>query len=256
MSVVSALHASAAVLLVVAGAAKLWSPSHGVADLLGFRAPTPLVQLVGGSEVAVGVAALVIGGWAAWAVGLVYASFAGIVVRAVLADARSCGCFGRLDAPPSWIHVVGNLALAAVSVAAAGSGTGGAAVPTIVQEITDRPTVGVALAIEVVLLAGLALALFTALPEALGVRTRRGSVTGFRALSPVATGPAAPGFRATPPPTPETAAAGFRATPQATRSAAGPAASLGAGAVDQDAGRRARPAEAGPAASLGVGGRR
>ena len=171
MSVVSAIYASAAVLLVVAGAAKLSRPAPGVADLLGFRAPTPLVRLVGASEAAVGIAALLVGGPAAWAMGLLYASFVVIVLRAVLVKAGSCGCFGRLDAPPSRVHVLGNLALAAVSFAAAG--TDAAPVQAIAQSISDRPAVGAALVVEIVLMAGLGLVAFTALPEALGARTAR-----------------------------------------------------------------------------------
>lgn len=168
----------------VAGAAKLSRPAPGVADLLGFRAPTPLVRLVGGSEVAVGVAALLVGGPLAWAVGLIYGSFAVVVLRAILAEARSCGCFGRLDAPPSWVHVGGNLALAAVSFVATAAGS--APVPAVVQEIGDSPVVGVALATEIVVVAGLSLVCFTALPEALGVRTGRSTGTLFRAVPPPA----------------------------------------------------------------------
>ena len=185
MSVVSAIFASGAVLLVVAGAAKLLKPGQGVVDLLGFRAPTPLVRVVGASETAVGVTALLVGGATAWAVGLLYACFAVIVLRAVLAKAAACGCFGRLDAPPSWVHVVGNLTLAGVSFAAAGAAT--APVPAIVQSISDQPAIGAALAMEIVLMAGLGLATFTALPEALGARTsRRGADALFKAVRPPA----------------------------------------------------------------------
>ena len=202
MSVVSAIHASAAVLLVLAGAAKLSRPAQGVADLLGFRAPTPLVRLVGASEAAVGIAALFLGGPTAWAVGLLYACFALVVLRAVLVGAGSCGCFGRLDAPPSWVHVLGNLALAAVSFAAVGADS--PPVPAIAQSISDRPAVGVALAAEIVLMAGLGLATFTALPEALGARTsRRGAASLFRSVTP----PAAGLFRSVTPPDASSAAA-------------------------------------------------
>ena len=184
MSVVSAIHASAALLLVVAGLAKLSRPAPGIADLLGFRVPAPLVRLVGGSEVAIGVAALLVGGPLAWAVGLIYGSFAVIVLRAVLAEARSCGCFGRLDAPPSWVHVGGNLVLAAVSFAAAGAARPPAG--AIIKTLVDSPAAGVALALEIVVVAGLALVAFSALPEALGARTsRRTAAAGlFRAVPP------------------------------------------------------------------------
>ena len=194
MSVVSAIYASAAVLLVVAGAAKLSRPAPGVADLFGFRAPTPLVRLVGASEAAVGIAALLVGGPAAWAVGLLYVSFSVIVLRAVLVKAGSCGCFGRLDAPPSRVHVLGNLALAAVSFAAAG--TDAAPVQAIARSISDRPAVGVALAAEIVLMAGLGLVAFTALPEALSARTARAARheagTLFRSVPPPAAKPGEP----------------------------------------------------------------
>ena len=191
MSVVSAIHASAAVLLVLAGAAKLSRPAPGWADLLGFRARTPVVRLVGASEAAAGVAALFLGGAAAWAVGLLYAAFALVVLRAVLAGADSCGCFGRLDAPPSLIHVVGNLVLAAVSFGAAGAPS--PPIPAVVQAMGDSPAVGAALAAVVALVAGLLLVSFTALPEALGARTSRlGGAGLFRAVPSPATSRAAP----------------------------------------------------------------
>ena len=195
MSVVSALHASAAILLVAAGATKLSRPAGDSAGLFGFRARAGVVRLIGALEVAAGTAALLVGGPAAWAVGILYAAFALVVLRAVLAGAESCGCFGRLDAPPSLIHVVGNLVLAAVSLGAAGESS-----PPIVQAMGDSPAVGAARAAVVVLLAGLLLVSFTALPEALGARASRLAGAGlFRALpSPAtsrATSPGAGGRR-------------------------------------------------------------
>ena len=178
-------------LLVAAGAAKLSRPAPGWADLLGFRARTGVVRLVGASEAAAGVAALFLGGAAAWAVGLLYAAFALVVLRAVLTGADSCGCFGRLDAPPSLIHVVGNLVLAAVSFGAAGAPS--PPIPAVVQAMGDSPVVGAALAAVVALVAGLLLVSFTALPEALGARTSRlGGAGLFRAVPSPATSRAAP----------------------------------------------------------------
>ena len=194
MSVVSALHASAAVLLVAAGATKLSRPATGSAGLLGFRAPAGLVWFIGALEAAAGLAALLAGGPAAWVVGLLYASFAVIVLRAVLVKAGSCGCFGRLDAPPSRVHVLGNLILAAVSFAAVG--TDAAPVQAVAQSISDRPAVGAALAVEIVLMAGLGLVAFTALPEALGARTARAARleagTLFRSVPPPVAKPGKP----------------------------------------------------------------
>lgn len=187
MSVVSALHASAAVLLVVAGATKLSRPAAGSASLLGFRTRSGVVRLIGALEAAAGIAALLAGGVAAWVVGLLYAAFALIVLRAVVAGADSCGCFGRLDAPPSLIHVAGNLALAAVSFAAAGAAS--PPVAALAQSLEESAAAGVGLAAVIVLVAGLVLVSFTALPEALAARSAGPGGTGlFRALpAPAAT---------------------------------------------------------------------
>ena len=136
-----------------------------------------------------GVGALWLGGpVAASAVGLLYAGFALAVLRALLTGAESCGCFGRLDAPPSRVHVAGNLVLSGVSFVAAGADV--APVQAIVQTISDSPAVGAALALEVALVAGLGLVAFTALPEALGARSaRRRAGPLFGAVAPPATRP-------------------------------------------------------------------
>ena len=172
----------------MAGVAKLARPADGFAGLVGFRARPFLVRIVGGGEVVAGAGALWLGGpVAASAVGLLYAAFALAVLRALLTGAESCGCFGRLDAPPSRVHVGSNLVLAGVSFVAAGADV--APVQAIVQSISDRPAVGAALAAEIVLIAGLGLVAFTALPEALGARTARAARHDAGAL-----------FRSVPPP--------------------------------------------------------
>ncbi|MCY3616366.1 MAG: hypothetical protein F4Z00_00620 [Acidimicrobiaceae bacterium] len=186
MSVVSALHASAALLLVVAGAAKLIRPADGFAGLVGLRTRPFVVRLIGALEAGAGIAALILGGPAAWIVGLLYAAFALVVLRAVLAGADSCGCFGRLDAPPSLIHVAGNLTLAAVSFIAAGAAS--PPVSAVVQAAEESSATGVALASVIALLAGLVLVSFTALPEALAARSPRRDGEGlFRPLPPPTT---------------------------------------------------------------------
>lgn len=163
------MHGAAALLLVAAGAAKLTTPAEGFFGLLGDRSRPALVRLLGAAEIVAGGAALGLGGpVAASAVGVLYGSFAVAVLRARRAGAATCGCFGRLDAPPSRIHVVGNLAMAAVSLVAAGAARPPA--QQVVEVLRERPGQGVALAVEVVVLAGLALVAFTALPEALGAR--------------------------------------------------------------------------------------
>ena len=200
VSVASAIGASAALLLVVAGAAKLIRPSDGFAGLVGFRAGSLLVRLLGTVEVTAGAAVLWLGGpVAATVVGLLYCGFALVVGRALLAGAESCGCFGRLDPPPSRVHVVANLALAASSFAAA-AGTDKPAIPAITQALVDSPAVGAALAVEVVVLAGLALVAFTALPEALTARAPQGGASElFRSAPPPRTSHAVELSQAVPP---------------------------------------------------------
>ena len=164
-------------LLVVAGAAKLIRPADGFAGLGGSRTRPVVVRLIGAMEAAAGTAALFAGGPAAWIVGLLYAAFALVVLRSFMAGADSCGCFGRLDAPPSLIHVVGNLTLAAVSFAAAGAASPPA--PAIAQALGESPATGVALAAVIALVAGLVLVSFTALPEALAARSSGGGRAGL-----------------------------------------------------------------------------
>ena len=174
MDVATALHAAAAALLIVAGVAKLARPT-ATADLLlalGIPEIGPLgseraAGLLGLAEIVVGVAALGIGGGPlAAAVGGFYVVFALAVLRALAVGAGSCGCFGRVDAPPSWFHVVGNAALAAASFVTVGGDT-----PVEVME--DQPAGGAGFVVLVGVLAGLAMVLFTALPEALAARKPR-----------------------------------------------------------------------------------
>ncbi|MDW3217409.1 MAG: hypothetical protein R8F63_02240 [Acidimicrobiales bacterium] len=166
MDVLVALHSAAALLLLVAGVAKIVrpAPTGDLLATLGLPGSDAVAVGVGGVETVVGVVALAVGGpLTAALVGAFYVAFAGIVVRAMRAGAASCGCFGRVDAPPSWIHVIGNAALAAVSFAAiAGDAP--------VEVMEDQPAGGVGFVLVVGVLAGLALVAFTALPEAMGAR--------------------------------------------------------------------------------------
>jgi len=74
------------------------------------------------AELALGVAALTVGGAALWSlVAVSYVAFAAFVTAALRAGTMigSCGCFGREDTPPHPSHVVLNLVLAAVAGASA-----------------------------------------------------------------------------------------------------------------------------------------
>lgn len=166
MDVVVALHAAAALLLLVAGVAKVVrpAPTSELLATLGLSARAAIAVAIGAAELAVGLTALAVGGPApAAATGVLYVGFTLVVWRAMAAGAESCGCFGRVDAPPSWIHVVGNAALAAVSF-------GAAAGDSPLDVMDGQPAGGVAFVLGVGVVAGLALVAFTALPEALGAR--------------------------------------------------------------------------------------
>ncbi len=171
MDVVVALHAAAALLLLVAGLAKIVrpAPTTELLSTLGLPEHAGLAIGVGVGECAVGLGALAVGGpIMAAATGAFYVGFVVVVWRALAAGASSCGCFGRVDAPPSRIHVVGNALLAGVSFAAmAGDAP--------VDVMDGQPAGGAGFVLVVGVVAGLALVMFTALPEAIGAR--RGTVT-------------------------------------------------------------------------------
>jgi hypothetical protein len=109
-----------ALVLAAAGGAKLVSPSSfgQTATALGFRVGPLGARLVGIGELVC--AALAVAWWRP-AIALMcplYLGFAWAAWRAERAGAASCGCFGAVEAPPSGVHVVVNLASAAVAIAA------------------------------------------------------------------------------------------------------------------------------------------
>ena len=110
----------AAGVLAYAGAAKVIDPvmTAGALRMMGLPVRPWIVRVGAVGEVALALAAVVWGGGELWAaVGLSYTVFAGFVVVALLSGRPmgSCGCFGRVDIPPSWLHVVVNAALGAAA---------------------------------------------------------------------------------------------------------------------------------------------
>lgn len=167
MDAITALYASAAVVLVIAGAAKVVRPATTAAlmEMLGavLRTSVPgtlLARALGLAEITLGITTLLTD-VAAFrvVVGVLYVVFALAVRRAISVGATSCGCFGRVDAPPTWLHVFGNLALAACSFGAVAGRS-----PLEVME--EQPAAGVGFVAAVGVLAGLELVAFTALPGA------------------------------------------------------------------------------------------
>jgi hypothetical protein len=133
----------AALLLAAAGAAKVIDPATTVGALrkLGVPAPAAAVRVGGGIEVVLAVGAVLTG--AAVLAALVAASYLLFTAFVLVALGRglpigSCGCFGKVDTPPSVLHVVVNLAavVAAIGVAL-GDGTG------IADVLADQPLAGV-----------------------------------------------------------------------------------------------------------------
>jgi hypothetical protein len=113
----------AAILLLAGALSKLWRPAGAVRALrlLGLPAGSTLVRAGSLVEAGVASAALISGGRPeAAAVALSYLCFAGVVGAALAGDRHlaDCGCFGAGEAPPSAIHLVLNLSLAAVGLAA------------------------------------------------------------------------------------------------------------------------------------------
>jgi hypothetical protein len=160
----------AAVLLAGAGAAKAIDPAATVGALRGFGVPVSAAAVRVGGMVEVGialVAATTGDPVAALALAASYLAFTAFVVAARVRrlPIGSCGCFGKVDTPPSALHVLVNLgaATAAIGVAAAGGGGLGAALAA--QPLGAVPFV-------VLVLVG-AYAAFTALTVVPQLRTLR-----------------------------------------------------------------------------------
>lgn len=113
-----------AALLAVAGAQKLIDPTMTVGALRALRLPSSplLVRIGSAAELALGVAAVVVGGPVLWLlVAASYLAFAAFVLGALRQGTMigTCGCFGREDTPPHPGHVALNVALAALAAVVA-----------------------------------------------------------------------------------------------------------------------------------------
>jgi hypothetical protein len=111
-------------LLAGAGIAKLAEPRDTVGALArsGIVVPSIAVRALAAFEVGLAAAALATGArTGAVVVGLSYVVFAGFVVqaRARHLPVGSCGCFGRLETPPSAWHLLVNLGCATAALGAA-----------------------------------------------------------------------------------------------------------------------------------------
>ena len=111
MSVLAGPFVIASALLALGGAFKAVDPADTAYAFraLGLPHAPLLVRAGGAAEVVIGVGALAVGGPVfAALVALSYLAFAGFVVVALRSGSpiSSCGCFGKVDTPPSVVHVV------------------------------------------------------------------------------------------------------------------------------------------------------
>ena len=173
VSVLEGPFAIVAIVLAIGGLFKLRdpAPTGSMFAALGLPASPLIVRLVGLIELAVGTLAFLVGGrLLAAAVAVGYLVFAGVTVLLVRRSEAgvSCGCFGRLSAPPSLVHVGVNVIAAALAIAAVVVD-----VPGFVSVRADLPAAGVPQALTIGVGAWLLVAVLTVLPDVLDA-TRRG----------------------------------------------------------------------------------
>ncbi len=167
----------AVLLVVAAGVGKAIDPVMTVGALrgVGVRLPASVVRAFGAAEAVLGVAAVVTGNrWLAIAIAI---SYVGFTVFVLVALARrlpigSCGCFGRAETPPSWLHVVVNAGaiLSAIAVAvAAGDGR------SVLHGFSDQPLGGVPFVLLSVVGAYAAFVLLTVVPQVSRRRLAQGA---------------------------------------------------------------------------------
>jgi hypothetical protein len=157
----------AAALLGLGGASKALDPDDTARALGVMRLPSArlLVRAGGAVELVIGAGALAFGNRAfAALVGLSYLAFLAFVVMARVRHAplSSCGCFGKIDTPPSLIHVGVNTL--AVVVATAVVLDPGVALPDV---LADQPLLGLPFILLAVVGMYLSFVALTALPKAL-----------------------------------------------------------------------------------------
>lgn len=157
----------AAALIVLAGAQKLVEPTMAVGALRSLRLPgSPMLVRAGScGEMVIGLMAIVDGGPLWWGlVALSYGAFALFVLAALRAGTMigSCGCFGREETPPHFLHVGIDVVLAGIAAAmAARSG------PELMTALVDEPGAAVPLVSLSAISIFLLYAAFVYLPRAL-----------------------------------------------------------------------------------------
>jgi hypothetical protein len=152
------------IVLAVAGSWKLLRPGAAQTAIrtLGVPLPTTAVRGIGGIELALGAATIVVGGAAlAAAVAAAYVAFAAVAWRLRGSDV-GCGCFGAASStPPGALHIAVNLVAAGIAIIAAASGVPGQA-----RAWDELPGLGVPHVLLMIVGATATLGLLTVLPDA------------------------------------------------------------------------------------------
>jgi hypothetical protein len=169
MTILAGPFAIATVVLALGGALKAMSPADTAYALRALRLPSaPMLVRAGGAfELAVAVGALVTGATGlAIVVALSYAVFAVVVMLALAAGTpiSSCGCLGRIETPPSWVHVGIDVVAAGVAAAAAVAVDAEIALPDV---LSKQPLLGVPFLVLLGVGVALVFLAFTALPKTL-----------------------------------------------------------------------------------------
>jgi hypothetical protein len=131
-----------AALLLVSGGAKLADPAStsGALRVSGLVSGSGVVYTLAVAEIATGAFSLLAGGTlAGWALAALYGGFGLFVAFALRRriPISSCGCFGKVDTPPSVVHLFLNAAGLAGGVWAALSQS-----PSLVSVLGDQPVAG------------------------------------------------------------------------------------------------------------------
>lgn len=115
-------------------------PTRGALRATGLPSVTAVAVMLGVWEIVAGAIALAFGGLIGGGMlAVTYLGFAGFVGFALARNLpiQSCGCFGRDDTPPTWLHVAVNLSAAAAGIWVAVTGTG-----DLLATLGDQPLAG------------------------------------------------------------------------------------------------------------------
>jgi hypothetical protein len=169
MSALAGPFAIATAVLALGGALKALEPADTAHALtaLGLPGGRVLVRIGGALEAVVAIGALVTGNAALAAiVAASYIAFAVIVAIALRSGKpiSSCGCLGKIDTPPSLVHVAVDVVCAGVAAGAAVAATAEIALPDV---LADQPLLGIPFLLLVAVGTGLVLLSLTALPKTL-----------------------------------------------------------------------------------------